>query len=121
MRAHPPKDLDQDEIDRVIDTLQAPYPERILRTFRMALSTGDAAMQAELVVRVIDDLGLQPYEAPEPLPDITDEDLNLVCWIAITPGGPDPAWLAEGQLPIAVDSGAGQSSLADPTPPEESP
>jgi hypothetical protein len=119
VRAHPPKGLHLSEVELVIDTLQAPYPERILRTFRTALaSTSDAAEQAELIVRVIGDLGLQPYEAPEPLPDITDDDVNLVCWIAITPGGPDPGWLADGQLPITVASGSGQSSLADPAPHE---
>ncbi len=88
IRSHAPDGLDQDEIDRAVDTLQAPYPERILRTFRAALGVSeDPAQQAEQVVRVISDLGLLPYEAPEPLPEITDDDVHLICWLALIPGG----------------------------------
>ncbi|MCB1032157.1 MAG: hypothetical protein KDA95_12540, partial [Acidimicrobiales bacterium] len=73
VRSHAPRDADQDAIDRAVDTLQAPYPERILRTFRAALGvTDDPTEQATHVLRIIAELGLQPYEAPEPLPEITD-------------------------------------------------
>ena len=86
VRSHPPRDADQDAIDRAVDTLQAPYPERILRTFRAALGvTDDPTEQATHVLRIIAELGLQPYEAPEPLPEITDDDVHLVCWLALVP------------------------------------
>lgn len=86
VREHPPSGTAQAVIDTAIDTLNAPYPERILRTFRTALaSSSDLAEQASNVLRVIRDLGLEPYVAPEPLPDITDDDVNLVCWQAIVP------------------------------------
>ena len=76
---------------QAIDTLHAPYPERILRTFRAALgATDDPTEQADHVLRIIRELGLQPYEAPEPLPEITDDDLHLVCWLALVPSH-DPA------------------------------
>ena len=88
VRTHPPRGADQDSIDRAVDTLQAPYPERILRTFRAALAvTDDPTEQATHVLRIIAELGLQPYEAPEPLPEITDDDIHLVCWLAIVPVG----------------------------------
>ena len=41
------------------------------------------AEQAELILGVIRDLGLEPYTPPEPLPEITPEDIHLVCWIAL--------------------------------------
>ncbi len=31
------------------------------------------------------DLGLQPSPPPEPLPEITEDDVHLVCWLAIVP------------------------------------
>src|SRR5690606_9604391 len=81
VRAHPPSGVEVEAIDRAVDTLQAPYPERILRTFRAALAVTDVPQQqADHILRIIDELGLQPYEAPEPLPEITDDDVHLVCW-----------------------------------------
>jgi len=91
VRANPPAGIELEAIDQAIDTLQAPYPERILRTFRAALgATDDPAEQAEHVLRIIRELGLQPYEAPEPLPEITDDDLHLVCWLALVPANHAP-------------------------------
>lgn len=94
VRANPPADTELEAIDQAIDTLQAPYPERILRTFRAALgATDDPVEQAEHVLRIIRELGLQPYEAPGPLPEITDDDLHLAWWLALVPDptGPAPA------------------------------
>lgn len=89
LRAHAPAGLDQEAVDRTIDTLGAPYPERILRTFRTALAMSDNPdKQVENVLTVIRDLGLQPYVPPEPLPEIIDDDVNLICWIAITSDSP---------------------------------
>ena len=85
LRAHPPADLTQDEIDRAIDSLSAPYPERTIRTVRAAMAaTDDPAEQAEGILGVIRSLGLEPYVPPQPLPEITDDDVHLVCWLALT-------------------------------------
>ena len=89
VRSHPPPTLTQDEIDRAVDTLHAPYPPRTVRSFRSALKrTGDPDEQAAGIVRVIDDLGLEPYEPPQPRPEITPDDVHPVCWLAVLP--PDP-------------------------------
>ena len=84
VREHPPAGMTQDEVDRAVDTIQAPYPERTIRTFQAALaSSEDPAEQAELVVRVIRDLGLRPFVPPEPLPEITPGDVYCVTWLAL--------------------------------------
>ena len=83
VRDHAP-DRTQDEIDRAIDTLCAPYPERTVRTIRAAMnSTPKPTEQAERILTVIRDLGLEPYTPPEPLPEITEADIHLVCWLAL--------------------------------------
>jgi hypothetical protein len=46
------------------------------------------ALSAALVEKVRD-LGLQPYEAPEPLPPIEEEEIKLVCWMAVVNGEED--------------------------------
>ncbi|MCY4632123.1 MAG: helicase-related protein [bacterium] len=84
LRSHPPAELTSDEIDRTIDAICAPYPERIIRTFRAAMaSTDDPAAQAANVLGVVHNLGLEPYEPPQPLPEITPDDVHLVCWLAL--------------------------------------
>ncbi|MDE0116484.1 MAG: helicase-related protein [bacterium] len=85
LREHPPPELTQDEIDRAIDTINAPYSERTIRTFQAAInSTDDPAEQAEKILGVIRTLGLEPYIPPDPLPEITPNDVHLVTWLALT-------------------------------------
>ena len=85
VRSHPPPELAQEEIDRAVDALQAPYQERVVRSVRSALNAdGEPAERAAAVLAVIDDLGLEPYSTPEPLPEITPDDVHLVCWQALT-------------------------------------
>ena len=84
LRSHPPAALTQDEIDRAIDAICAPYPERIIRTFRTAMARAeDPADQAANVLGVVRSLGLEPYTPPQPLPEITSDDVHLVCWLAL--------------------------------------
>ena len=85
LRQHPPPDLAQEEIDRAIDTINAPYPERTIRTFQAAIRETDGlAEQAEKILGVIRTLGLEPYVPPDPLPEIRPEDVHLVTWLFLT-------------------------------------
>ena len=89
VRSHPPPELTQDEIDRAVDALHAPYQERVVRSVRSALNAdGEPDERAAAVLAVIGDLGLEPYSTPEPLPEITPDDVHLVCWQALTPTPP---------------------------------
>ncbi|WP_419924109.1 helicase-related protein [Candidatus Poriferisocius sp.] len=84
LRQHPPAHLTQDEIDRAIDTINAPYPERTIRTLQSAItSTEDPIEQAEKILGVIRTLGLEPYIPPDPLPEIRPEDVHLITWLAL--------------------------------------
>jgi len=85
LRTHSPAELTQDQVDRAMDSLAAPYPERTVRTIRAAMaSSGNPAEQAHEIIRVIGALGLEPYIPPDPLPEITPEDVHVVCWLALT-------------------------------------
>ena len=45
--------------------------------------TEDPAEQAANVFGVVRSLGLEPYTPPQPLPEITPDDVHLVCWLAL--------------------------------------
>ena len=81
VRDHPPAGMTQDEIDRAIDTIRAPYPERTIRTFESAIASSPEP--AEQIIRVIRDLGLHPYVPPEPLPEVAPDDVYCVTWLAL--------------------------------------
>lgn len=78
--------------DELVERLEAPYSPRILRNFRGIIAEHTPA--AETVTRLADladRLGLTPQPAPEPLPPITEDDIHLVCWLALSPEHEDPA------------------------------
>jgi hypothetical protein len=84
--AHPPIGVDQDGVDRLVDTLRAPYPERIRKQVRDILGSGDSAEgKSAALAQMVARLALTPPPDPKPLPLIDEDDIHLVCWMAITP------------------------------------
>ncbi|MFD5063825.1 helicase-related protein [Streptomyces sp. NPDC058394] len=78
--------------DDLVERLEAPYSPRILRSFRNAITEPGSVREA--VTRIADlaeRLGLTPQPAPEPLPLITEDDVHLVCWLALLPRESDEA------------------------------
>ena len=92
LRKAPPDGMPRQELTRLIDALEAPYPPRIQGAIRKAMAgEGTDAERAARLADEVTRLGLQPSEQPEPLPVITIEDVHLVCWQAITPAPSDAA------------------------------
>ncbi|GIH73029.1 SNF2-related protein [Sphaerimonospora thailandensis] len=70
--------------DELVDRLQAPYSPRILRAVRQGLTeSGTPRQRVDHVADLADRLGLVRQPAPVPLPPITEDDVRLVCWIAV--------------------------------------
>ena len=46
--------------------------------------------KAAYLINQILDTGLEPFRGPDPLPPIRFEEIELVCWLALSPedGGP---------------------------------
>ncbi len=85
LRSNPPPELEQAELDRISDAIEAPYGARIQRMFRGAIASSENSIeQARAIVEMVKELGLEPAPAPEPLPVIELEDVHLVCWIAVS-------------------------------------
>jgi hypothetical protein len=85
LRAHHPAGVELGATHRILDSIEGPYPERIQKLFRAILRDGSEPIaKAAAIAQLAVDLGLEPAIAPEPLPVITDDDIHLVCWLAIT-------------------------------------
>jgi hypothetical protein len=86
LRSNRPADMTNEEF-HLLDTIEAPYDLRTQRLIRRALNDHrTVADQVVAVIQVIKDLGLQPPEELKPLPEITIDDVHLVCWMALVPG-----------------------------------
>lgn len=89
VRGHSPRDIPQKEIDHRLNALEAPYPVRYQRMIRDAMEGADEEPRkaARAVLELVDELGLEPADAGDTLPVITEDDVHLVCWMAILPEG----------------------------------
>ena len=73
---------------QLVEALEAPYPERVVRSIRAAMGApGTDFERVELIAQTVAELGLEPSPPPEPLPEITSDDVHLVCWLALVPAG----------------------------------
>jgi hypothetical protein len=84
LRRYPPPDVTQDELVRLIESIEAPWGIRIEKQIKDSyeLLTGTDASTA--IAQAIKRLGLEPFKAPEPLPPIAPDEVKLVCWMQVT-------------------------------------
>jgi hypothetical protein len=74
-----------EEADALVERLRAPYPERLLRPVRKLLNQGSPKEQVAALAELADQLGFTPSTRPQPLPPVNEDDIHLLCWMAITP------------------------------------
>jgi hypothetical protein len=75
--------MTQEVLTTLIEAVEAPWGARIERQIREAMVGDDQAAVSAVLATKIRDLGLQPFRAPDPLPPITEDEVRLVCWMAI--------------------------------------
>jgi superfamily II DNA or RNA helicase len=86
LRRTPPAGMEQADVDRLIEAVEAPHGLRTQRKVRALFARGlSRAETAAAIAQLVQELGLQPAPAPEPLPPITVEDIHLIAWLAISP------------------------------------
>ena len=83
VRKFPPPGVGQETIGEIANSLEAPWGARIEGRIRQVMGAGLSADDATRVIREVKELGLKPYEAPEPLPPIDLDEVSLVCWMAV--------------------------------------
>jgi len=85
LRSHPPAGISQGELDVTIESLEAPWGVRIERAIKEVFKPDaeDAAAASAVLVEKVRELGLQPFIQPEPLPVIDEDEITLICWMAV--------------------------------------
>ena len=85
IRANLPIDVSEDRITWALDVLESPWPRReeiMLRDWFDAEGEERTAKSRSLIEKILD-TGLEPVEPPPPLPPISLEDIELLCWMGI--------------------------------------
>lgn len=83
VRRYPPEGKDQSQIDEIANALEAPWGLKIENLIRQQMGETSNAAAAQRTAEEVKRLGLKPYLAPEPLPPIEVDDVELVCWMAL--------------------------------------
>ncbi len=84
LRTHAP-DLTQEELNDVLNAVEAPLSRRNETSIRGVFAqdhSDPVAISGQLVAKVRE-LGLQPFQAPDPLPPIERDEIQLIAWMAI--------------------------------------
>ena len=88
LRDYWPDDMTQEKLQTTVAAVEAPWPRRYERELREVYrdETLSPVEKSRELVSKVEDLGLQPYEAPDPLPQLEEKDeVKLVCWMIVAP------------------------------------
>ncbi len=86
IRAHPPIGMADRDVSLALDIVEAPWPRReevMLRGWLEDDELEGAEKAAALVQRILDS-GLEPFRQPPLLPPISEDDIDLICWMALS-------------------------------------
>lgn len=84
LRRHPPAGVPQEVIRRAVEALEAPRSLRVGKVVRDVLTRSEGPQEVSKgLIKAVEDLGLEPYVAPKPLPPIALDDVELVCWAMV--------------------------------------
>lgn len=85
MRVEPPE-VAAERIDAAYDALGTPYPDSYSRIVGYALDeAGSEEDRAAAVVEAVELLGIRAAPPPQTLPEIRQDDVHLVAWLAVVP------------------------------------
>lgn len=89
IRRYPPKGVDQAKLDSTIDSIEAPWGVRIERELRVEFEIEglDPYVVSSRLYEKVAELGLEPFNPPEPLPIIDEDEIALVCWMLVDSEG----------------------------------
>ncbi|MBZ0148203.1 MAG: hypothetical protein K8F62_11780, partial [Pseudorhodoplanes sp.] len=87
LRANAPPDIDATRITQALDVLESPWPRReeiMLREWFEDDARSGVSKSTYLIDKVLE-TGLEPFREPPTLAPIRMDEIELVCWMAISP------------------------------------
>lgn len=87
IRANAPPDIEAARITQALDVLESPWPRReeiMLREWYEDETRNGAAKSAYLIDKILE-TGLEPFREPPTLAPIRVDEIELVCWLALSP------------------------------------
>ena len=85
LRKYPPAEMLQVDLNKIIDSLEAPWTQRIEKELRsMFNSTDDSLERSVKICNAVKELALEPFSAPDPLPPIDEDEIKLICWLTVS-------------------------------------
>jgi hypothetical protein len=87
IRANPPAEIDSTRITQALDVVESPWPRRdelMLREWFDDETRAGSAKAAYLIDKILE-TGLEPFREPPTLAPIRLAEIELVCWMAISP------------------------------------
>jgi len=72
-------------LDSTIDSIEAPWGARIERELRAEFEVEDLVpyVVSLRLYEKVGELGLEPFNPPEPLPIIDEDESTLICWMLV--------------------------------------
>jgi superfamily II DNA or RNA helicase len=91
---YPPTNTDQDGAERTREAVGAPLSRREQREFRGIYEDDGlgAVEKSNQFVEKVDELGLEPFESPDPKPRVRKDDIQLICWMVVSPEEESRNW-----------------------------
>jgi hypothetical protein len=83
LRKYPPPDVTQDDLVRLIESIEAPWGIRIEKQVKDSYESLTGSEASAALAQAIKRLGLEPFKVPEPLPPIVPDEVKLVCWMQV--------------------------------------
>ena len=104
---------DQNELLARLNTSPSP---RVQRAIREALNahSGDPDTQIMAVREIVDEAGLQVPAPPRPLPELTEADIHLIAWMAVT--GASSVSVTKDEIEQVTDDASGPAAQGRPRP-----
>lgn len=83
LRKYPPPGLTQEQIDRLVECIEAPWGARIERQIRDCTDGAKGVEASVAIAAKVKELGLEPFKPAAPLPPIEEDEVRLVCWLTV--------------------------------------
>ena len=86
IRSYKPSDMEEQTINKALDIVESPWPRRDEALLREQFNddSDNGEEKAKRLINWIIKTGLEPAGSPDPLPPVSEEDIKLICWLAVT-------------------------------------